>query len=69
MRPEGQVSVSAGGGSFGCLRLNCPASLQLGGAHFKRVSISPGACSLGKCLNLTPLKWFDGNAFKTSMVW
>ena len=66
MRPEGQVP---GGGSCGCLRLNCVASLQLGGAHFKRVSISLGAFSLGECLNLTPLKWLDGYASKTSMVW
>ena len=74
MRPEGQVSRKGGGEvSFGCLRLNCAASLQLGGAHFKRISVSqlggPGACSLGKFLNLTLLKWLDGNAFKTNMVW
>ena len=33
MRPKGQVSREGGGGvgSFGCLRLNCAASLQLGG--------------------------------------
>ena len=42
MRPEGHVSRKKGGGgvSFGCLRLNCAASLQLGGAHFKRISVS-----------------------------
>ena len=68
MRLEGQVSTG-GGRSFGCLRLNCAASLQVGGAHFKRISVSPRACSLGKFLNLTPLKWLDGNAFKTSIVY
>ena len=68
MRPEGQVS-RVWGGSFGCLRLNCAASLQVGGAHFKHISVSPRACSLGKFLNLTPLKWLDRNAFKTSIVW
>ena len=35
MRPEGQVSSRRGGGGGGgncvCLRLNCAASLQLGG--------------------------------------
>ena len=36
-RPNGQVSL---GGSFGCLGVNCAASLQLGGAHFERVSLS-----------------------------
>ena len=68
MRPQGQVS-RGDGRSFGCLRLNCAASLQVGGAHFKRISMSPRACSLGKFLNLTPLKWLDENAFKTSIVW
>ena len=33
MRAEGQVPGGGGGGglSFGCLRLNCAGSLQLGG--------------------------------------
>ena len=56
-----------GGGSFGCLGVNCAASLQLGGAHFERVSLSqleggcggPAACSSGKVQNLSPLKWLE----------
>ena len=45
---EGEkVLVGRGGGNFGCLGLNCVASLQLGplgdGAHLERVSV----CLLG----------------------
>ena len=40
------------GGSFGCLRQNCPASLQLGGgAHLEHVSVSPGTCFCENFLN------------------
>ena len=46
------------GGSFGCLRQNCPASLQLRGAHLEHVSVSPGTCSCENFLNFkSPLKW------------
>ena len=46
------------GGSFGCLRQNCPASLQLGGAHLEHVSVSPGTCSCENVLNFeSSLKW------------
>ena len=63
-----------GGGSFGCMRLNCAASLQLGdGAlEFERVNV----CHLGlsggmlhrKIFNFRPSE-MAGNAFKTNMVW
>ena len=46
------------GGSFGCLRQNCLASLQLGGAHLEHVSVSPGTCSCENFLHFkSPLKW------------
>ena len=73
MSPEGQVSWG-GGGSFGCLRLNCVASLQFGGggADFERVNV----CHLGLSGGMLPRKSFifkpsemAGNAFKTNMVW
>ena len=63
MRPEGQVST---GGSFGCLRLNCAASLQLGGGgvDFERVNVSHRGLSGGmlprkKNLILSLLKWLE----------
>ena len=58
---------SLGGGSFGCLRLKCKASLQLrggrGGFDLERVDMChPGlsaACSPGTFLILSPLKWLQ----------
>ena len=70
MRPEEQVSRK--GESFGCLRLNCTASLQLGGGgggggggvvDFERVNVSHLGASWGmlprKILILSPPKWLE----------
>ena len=76
MRPERQVS---GGGSFGCLRLKCKASLQLGGVcvgggggDLERVDV----CHLGLSGGMLPRNIFNfkpsemaANAFKTNMGW
>ena len=59
---KGQVSRGGGGGGggFGCRRLNCAVSLQLGGSRVNvRQLGGPGACSPGKLLNLSPLKWLE----------
>ena len=55
----GAYLLNEGGGSFGCLRQNCAASLQFGGgAYLECVCVSPETCSPGKFFNFkSPLKW------------
>ena len=70
-RPKGQVSGGRGG-SFGCLRLNCAASLQLGGGgvDFERVNL----CHLGLSGGMLapppppPTPYGLGNVLKTAIA-
>ena len=69
------VSGGGGGGSFGCLRLKCKASLQLGGGAGRGFDLEcVDVCHLGLSEGMLPRNIFNfkppemaANAFKTKM--
>ena len=67
MSPRGKALARVGGGGscFGCLRLNCEASLQLGRLSWNALACvycvrgSGGDAPPEKFLNLRLLKWLE----------